>query len=94
MFAVEAAQANPVLFVMVCPVPLKKWMPNSGLLSKKPDISDEIPEKSNERKQAVQGPVKDFNSQNDSFSISNNPLHNPSEVQPRGLFFIISHYPF
>jgi hypothetical protein len=67
----------------------RRWMANFVLLSKKQAISDEILEKSNVKNPAAQGPVKGFNFQRDNFSFLTHPLPNPSELQPRGLFFII-----
>ena len=61
---------------------------------KKRDISDEILEKSNAKKRAVQGLEKGFNSPKDNFTNSTHLLFNPSELQPRGLFFIIFHIKF
>jgi hypothetical protein len=87
---VEAeAQDNLERFATDFQEPLRKWMANFVLPSKKQVIFDETLAKSNAKNPAAQGPVKGFNFQRDNFYFLTHPLPNPSELQPRGLFFII-----
>jgi len=76
-------------FVTVCHGLSKRWTVNYALLLRKLAICDETLARLSGKKQAVQGHVKDSNSRKDNTKLFTNFYNNPSDLMPRGLFFIL-----